>query len=409
MSELEICVDPLAMGFDPARLERIRTHLERYVEDGRLPGWLMTVSRGGELVWTAKSGHRDEKRDLHVTDDTIWRIYSMTKPVIAIAAMMLYEEGLFDLNDDVGRWIEELREPRVFVGGTAREPETVPADRPVRVHHLFNHTSGLTFEFQMSTPVDEMYRNKGYNFGDPRKVDLAEAVHDYCSCPLLFQPGTAFNYSVSTDVLGRLIEIWSGQSLDVFLRERIFGPLAMVDTGFWCPDEDHDRLARLYFHFGGRRVPWDDVGQLAKRRPQLLSGGGGLVSTAADYQRFTTMLVREGELDGVRLVSNRTLDLMTQNHLAGGADLRDFAIDSYAEEGYAGVGFGLGFAVVTDQIKNKSLSSEGTYFWGGAASTFFWVNPAEDLTAAFYTQLVPPSTYPLRRELQQLVHQALVD
>jgi CubicO group peptidase (beta-lactamase class C family) len=409
MSKLEINVDPLAMGFDPERLERIRTHFDRYVEDRRLPGWLMTVARGGELVWTAKSGHTDEKLDRHVEDDTIWRIYSMTKPIVAIAAMMLYEEGAFDLDDDAGRWIVDLRELRVFVGGTATDPQTVAADRPVRVHNLFNHTSGLTYEFQMSTPVDEMYRNKGYNFGDPRKVDLAEAVHDYCSCPLLFQPGTAFNYSVSTDVLGRLVEIWSGQTLDVFLQERIFGPLDMTDTGFWCPEEDHDRLAKLYLYFGGRRVPWDDIGQLAMRRPRLLSGGGGLVSTASDYQRFMTMLLGEGQLDGVRLLSSRTIELMTQNHLAGGADLRDFAVDFYGEEEYAGVGFGLGFAVVTDQVKNKSLTAEGTYFWGGAASTFFWVNPAEDLTAAFYTQLVPPSTYPLRRELQQLVHQALVD
>jgi len=409
MSELVSRVDPVAMGFDPVRLERIAAHFKTYVDDGRLPGWLATVSRGGELVWSARSGQRDEAKGLAVTDDTVWRIYSMTKPLVAVAAMLLYEEGRFDLNDDVSRWIEELREPRVFVGGTATEPETVAADGPVRVHHLLSHTSGLTYGIQTSTPVDQMYRHHGYTFEAFLKRDLAEAVHDWCSCPLIFQPGSAWHYSVATDVLGRLVEIWSGQSLDTFLQERITGPLAMADTGFWCPEADHDRLAMLYLHFGGRRVAWEDLATLAMHRPTLLLGGSGLVSTAGDYQRFMTMLLRGGELDGVRLISNRTLDLMTQNHLPGGADLRDLAVGLFAEPGYAGVGFGLGFSVVTDQVRNKGLTSVGSFSWGGAASTFFWVDPAEDLTVSFFTQLVPSTTYPFRRELQQLVYQALVD
>ena len=211
MSGLEIRVEPSAMGFDPQRLERIQSHFDTYVESRRLAGWLATVSRGGELVWTGRAGHRDRERDLEVTDDTIWRIYSMTKPLTSIGVMMLYEEGLFDLNDDVGQWIEELREPRVYVGGGPESPETIPATEPVRVHHLLSHMSGLTYGFHYLHPVDAIYRSKGYDFGWPKGTDLAQAVHDWCSSPLLFQPGARWNYSVATDVLGRLIEIWSGQ------------------------------------------------------------------------------------------------------------------------------------------------------------------------------------------------------
>jgi CubicO group peptidase (beta-lactamase class C family) len=409
MSELKIRVDPESMGFDTARLQRIQTHFDAYVADGRLPGWLATVSRGDELVWVGKSGYRDREEKLDVTDDTIWRIYSMTKPVVSSAAMMRYEEGVFDLNDEVSQWIEELREPRVFVGGTAASPETVPSQGPVRMFHLLTQTSGLTYEFQRRTPVDEMYRDMGYEFGKYKDVDLTGAIHDWCGAPLVFEPGTHFNYSIATDVVGRLIEIWSGQTLDVFLKERIFDPLGMHDTSFWCPDDKQDRLAMLYLYFLGETGPWHDVAKAATHKPKLLSGGGGLGSTAHDYQRFMSMLLRGGELDGVRLVSSRTLELMTQNHLPDDVDLHEFAIDSYAEIDLAGVGFGLGFAVVTDSIKNRSLISEGSFYWGGAASTLFWVDPAEDLTVAFYTQLVPTGTYPLRRELQQLVYQALAD
>jgi CubicO group peptidase (beta-lactamase class C family) len=409
MTSLDIRVDPLSMGLDPTRLERIRAHFDSYVADGRLPGWLVTVSRGGELVWTGKGGFRDREKSLEVTDDTIWRIYSMTKPIVSIGAMMLYEEGAFDLNDDVGQWIEALREPRIFVGGSAEAPETVPATRPVRVHHLMTQTSGLTYDFQRSHPVDQMYRNMGYEFGKAKDADLTRAVHDWCSSPLLFEPGTSFNYSVATDVLGRLIEIWSGQPLDVFLSERIFEPLAMYDTGFWCPQDKQDRLAMLYLYFGGETYPWEDVAKNAMHKPQLLSGGGGLGSTAHDYQRFMNMLLRGGELDGVRLVSSRTLEMMTQNHLPDDVDLQDFAVDSYGGIDCAGIGFGLGFAVVIDAVKNRSLISEGSFYWGGAASTIFWVDPADDLSVSFYTQLIPTGTYPLRRELQQLVYQALVD
>jgi len=397
------------MGFDPLRLDRIASHFDQYVQDRRLAGWLATVARGGELVWSAKGGHRDRERELDVTDDTIWRIYSMTKPVTSIAVMMLYEEGLFDLNDDAGRWIESLREPRVWAGGTAEHPETTAATGPVRIHHLLTHTSGLTYGFQRSHPVDEIYRLKGYDFATYAARNLADAVDDWCSAPLLFEPGSRWNYSESTSVLGRLIEIWSGVSLDEFFRTRILEPLGMHDTGWWVPAEKSDRLAMLYVPHDGNSFAYEDLARHALKPPRVLDGGGGLQSTAYDYNRFTSMLVRGGELDGVRILSQRTLELMTLNHLARDADLEEMATDSFSEASYAGVGFGLGFSVVTDRRRNKSLTSEGTYAWGGAASTAFWVDPVEDLTVSFFTQLLPSGTYPIRRELAQLVYQALVD
>jgi CubicO group peptidase (beta-lactamase class C family) len=409
MSQLEIRIEPSEMGFDPRRLERIKPHFDQYVTDRRLAGWHATVSRGGELVCNVKGGYRDRERGLEVTDDTIWRIYSMTKPVTSIAVMMLYEEGLFDLTDDAGKWIESLREPRVWTGGSPENPETEPSDGPVRIHHLLTHTSGLTYGFQNSHPVDAVYRAKGYDFARYAGSDLAHAVDDFCSSPLVFHPGTGWNYSESTSVLGRLVEIWSGQPLDVFFRERILDPLGMDDTAWWCPPEKQDRLAMLYVPHDGNSFAYEELASHALKPPRVLDGGGGLQSTAHDYNRFMTMLVNGGELDGVRLVSNRTLELMTQNHLPGDVDLEEFAVDSFSEVDYAGIGFGLGFSVVVDQRKSKSLISEGSFAWGGAASTAFWVDPVEDLTVGFFTQLLPSGTYPIRRELQQLVYQSLVD
>jgi CubicO group peptidase (beta-lactamase class C family) len=409
MSKLVVEVHPREWGFSAERLARIAPHFDRYVEDRRLPGWLGTVSRGGQLIWSGKGGFRDRERDLAVEDDTIWRIYSMTKPIIAVATMMLYEEGRFDLRDDVGQWIDSLREPRVFSGGTSEKPETVPAIEPVRVHHLLTHTSGLTYGFQYKHPVDAIYRAKGYDFIFKPGATLAEAIDDWSTSPLRFQPGSHWNYSVSFDVLGRLIEIWSGQSLDVFLKERIFDPLGMDDTEWWCPSEKAERLAMLYVPSRGESVPYEDWAKYSLREPRLLGGGGGLLSTASDYNRFATMMLRGGELDGVRLLSSRTVELMTSNHLPGDVDMEAFAVDSLSEGEYAGVGFGFGVSVVEDRRKNKSLVADGTFAWGGAASTIFWVDPAEDITVSFFTQLLPSGTYPIRRELQQLVYQALTD
>lgn len=409
MKQLEIRRDPTEVGLDPVRLERIQTHLDRYVAEGKFSGWLTTVSRGGELTWVGRGGYRDRERALAVTDDTIWRLYSMTKPITAVAVMMLYEQGLFDLNDPVGRWIEELRNPLIYVGGTALNPMTIAATEPVRVHHLLSHTSGLTYGFQNLTPIDQIYRSMGYDLAFPEDVSLPQAVHDWCSTPLLFQPGSSWNYSVATDVLGRLVELWSGESLDTFVRRRILDPLGMNDTDWYCPEEKLDRLAQLYVHANGQASPFPGLAEATTRKPLLLSGGGGLVSTAHDYQQFMTVLLGNGEANGVRLLSSRTFELMIRNHLPGGLDLNSFARDSFSEVGQSGVGFGLGLSVVTNQISNKSLVTEGTFAWGGAASTYFWVDPVEALTVGLFVQLVPSWKYPVRRELQQLVYSSLVD
>jgi CubicO group peptidase (beta-lactamase class C family) len=231
----------------------------------------------------------------------------------------------------------------------------------------------------------------------------------FASMPLLFQPGSEWNYGVSTDVLGRVVEVVSGQTLDVFMKERIFDPLGMSDTAFSAVDLD--RLAALYIPAPGTRqaMRMDAMGDAAKSTPDYLSGGGGLVSTAADYHRFATMLLNGGELDGTRLLGTRTVDYMTQNHLPGHQDLEQFGRPLFAETSFAGVGFGLGFSVVQDNIENKVLSSIGEFAWGGAASTAFWVDPDEEITALFMTQLLPSSTHPIRPQLKQLVYQALVD
>lgn len=410
MNELVLEEHPRDVGLSPIGLDRIGSYFDQFVESDRLSGWLVTVARSGKLVWTGRGGHRDRERSLKVSDDTIWRLYSMTKPITALAAMMLYEEGRFDLNDEVGRWIEELREPQVYVSGAPFAPVTRPAVAPLRVHHLLTHTSGLTYGFQYLTPVDAMYRAKGYDETmniQPDGIDLAGAVRDWCTTPLLFEPGSAWNYSVASDVLGRLIELWSGRRLDDFIQERILNPLSMVDTQWCCSEDKVNRLAMLYLNHGGRAVPVEELAKFATRPPTLFLGGGGLISTAHDFNRFMTMLVRGGTIDGTRLVTKRTLSLMTRNHLPNNQTLTDFSVDSFNEVGHSGVGYGLGFSVVVDHVQNKSLVSPGSFAWGGAASTYFWVDPKEELSVGLYAQLLPSTSYPFRRGLQQIVYSSL--
>jgi CubicO group peptidase (beta-lactamase class C family) len=402
-------VDPAEVGLAADRLARIDTHLARYVDDGRLAGSLVLVSRRGRVAHLAVHGHRDLASGAPVEVDTLWRLYSMTKPVTSVAAMMLYEEGAFDLRDPVARWIPSFASPRVYTGGPPASATTRPATEPIRVWHLLTHTAGLTYGFHHVHPVDAAYRHAGYEWGTPPGVDLAGAVDAWASLPLLFDPGSEWAYSVATDVLGRLVEVISGQTLDDFFATRIFGPLDMADAGFSVDDARADRLATLYgAHPETRRAtPMD--GRAARRRPAALSGGGGLVGSARDYHRFTQMLLGRGALDGVRLLGPRTVDFMTRNHLPGGADLEAFGRRLFAETSYAGVGFGLGFSVTLDPTAARLVGSAGEYGWGGAASTTFWVDPAEDLTVVFLTQLLPSSTHPIRAELKRLVYQAIVD
>jgi CubicO group peptidase (beta-lactamase class C family) len=412
VTQLQVDVQPEEVGFDAGRLARIDRHFARYVDDGRLPGWLVLVSRDGKIAHLSTYGRRDMEADLPVELDTRFRIDSMTKPVTSVAAMMLFEEGAFQLKDPVSRFIPSFADARVYRGGTALAATQVtePVTEPVRVWHLLTHTAGLTYGFHHAHPVDEMYRAAGFEWTTPADLDLAGCCDTWAGIPLLFQPGSEWNYSVASDVLGRVVEVASGQPLDRFFSERIFEPLGMADTAFWAGEDTQD-LAALYVPEPGSRraLRYDALGQGALRPPKAVLGGQGLISTAADYHRFTQMLLGGGALDGTRLLGTRTLRYMTRNHLPGGADLEAFGRPLFAEPTFEGVGFGLGFSVVLDPIANKVPSSPGEFAWGGAASTAFWVDPVERITVVFLTQLLPSSTHPIRPELRQLVYQALVD
>lgn len=404
-------VEPGEVGFDAARLAHIDTQLARYVDDGRLAGWQVLVSRRGKRAHSSTYGQRDLEAGLPVEHDTLWRIYSMTKPITAVAAMSLYQEGAFSLNDEVGKYLPAFRDMRVYRDGPAENPKTVPATEPMRMWHLLTHTAGLTYGFTKSSPVDEMYRLAGSDFAQPPGMDLTALCDLWASMPLLFEPGTGWNYSVASDVVGRVLEVLTGQSLDDVFTERIFTPLGMTDTRWWVDNADASRLAALYAPMPGtgKAFRYDVIGEGALHEPSWLGGGGGLISTAHDYDRFTRMLVSGGDLDGTRILSPRTLAYMTRNHLPGGAMLTSLARGQFSETAYDGMGFGLGFSVLTDPIAYKIPASAGEFAWGGAASTAFWVDPAEQITASFYTQLLPSSTYAIRTELRQLVYTALVD
>jgi CubicO group peptidase (beta-lactamase class C family) len=414
MSELKAEVDPAEAGFAPDRLGRLDDHFKRYVDDGRLKGWLLTVSRHGKLVHVARHGQRDAEAGLPVETDTLWRIYSMTKPITSVAAMMLYEEGAFQLTDPVSKFIPSFADVRVYAGGSDQRPVTVPAAEPVRIWHLLTHMSGLTYGFHRNHPVDAMYRTSGFDLDNRPDTTLEQACDQWASLPLLFQPGSQWNYSVSTDVLGRVVEVASGQRLDDFFAQRILGPLGMTDTAFYARPDDLDRLAALYaVDLKGKAARFNSLAETARKPPQLLSVGGGLVSTAADYQRFLDLLLPladspAGELDGVRLLSSRTVSYMGRNHLPGNKDLESSGRPLNAESPQRGVGFGLGFAVVMDPVPGRVVCSPGELSWGGAASTTFWIDPAEEITVSFYTQLIPSTALPLRPQFRQLVYQALV-
>lgn len=405
MAELDVLPESHALGFNEERLSRIGGHLDRYVREGRLAGYQVLVSRFGQALYSRCHGHRDTEAELPVEIDTRWRIFSMTKPVTAVAAMMLYERGAFELTDPIAWYLPEFTEMRVYSDDGA----TVRAKEPIRIWHLLTHTAGFTYGFHRAHPVDARYRASGFDLLCPPGRDLAGCCEVLADLPLLFEPGTEWNYSVASDVLGRLIEVVSGRPFDAFLAEHVFGPLGMVDTGFHVPSDAIGKLAALYVPdpTNGRAARHDGLSLIGAVPPGNLSGGGGLVSTAADYHRFTRMLLSNGELDGNRLLSERSLALMTRNHLPGGAELRQVGRPGFTETLSHGVGYGLGFSVLLDPIRAKTLSTAGEYAWGGAASTAFWVDPVEKIITLFFTQLLPSTTYPIRSQLRQLVYEAL--
>ena len=409
MSAPLLLASPAALGFDADRLARIDRFLaERYVEPGLLPCALLLVARRGEVVHRSVLGHASLERGQRLEEDTIFRIYSMTKPVTSVALMMLVEEGRIALDDPVEKWLPSWRELGVYRAGQPGAFVTAACETPMRVLDLMRHTSGLTYGFQNRTSVDAAYRALKL---DPfASESLAGFVDALGRVPLEFSSGTSWNYSVSTDVVGHLVSLASGEPFDAFVKSRILQPLGMHDTDFHVPRDKLARVADCYLRSAsGRLVPAPGLSDVSKPQPAP-SGGGGLVGTAADYLRFCEMLRRGGALDGVRLLGPRTVALMRMNHLPGGRDIADLASPGmFSEAAYQGMGFGLGLAVVTDPARYGVASLPGEYSWGGMASTAFWVDPVEDVCVVFMTQLMPSSTYPIRRELRTMVNAAIVD
>ena len=403
---------PEALGLSSARLSRLDHFLKtRYVDTGKLAGTLTLVARKGEVVHRSALGLMDRERGKPMTEDTIFRIYSMTKPITSVAFMMLVEEGLVALDDPVHRLIPAWRDLGVFVAGVPGAFQSKRTNAPMRMVDLLRHTSGLTYGFQQRTNVDAAYRKLGIGNIEASPLTLEDSVEALAQVPLEFSPGEAWNYSVSTDILGYLVGKISGMPFERFVKARILDPLGMTDTDFQVPPEKVDRFAACYaFDAKGKVVLQDDPAKSKYLAPPVfVSGGGGLVGTAADYLKFCQMLLDGGVANAQRFLSPKTIELMTLNHLPGGKELMDLSRSLFSEAGNEGLGFGLGFAVVTDRARTLSPGSLGEYFWGGAASTAFWIDPVEDLIAVFMTQFIPSSTYPVRKELRTLVYSALTE
>ncbi len=413
--------EPATVGLSNDRLARITAAMESDVAAGRIAGALGLVARNGQVAYFEARGKADRERGVAMRPDTIFRIYSMSKPITNAALMMLYEEGRFRLSDPVAKYLPELENVMVLVDkragerggpsgvgtllGDREEPEVSPDEyelvkpnRPMTVQDLMRHTSGLTYGFSQNDLVDRMYRRA--RLLDFNKT-LAEAVAKLGTLPLKHQPGTEFEYSVSVDVQGRLIEVLSGMALDEFLQQRVFDPLLMADTGFYVPEPKWNRLAQIYQPLdGGAKIKAreGELGGRYTKKPALLSGGGGMVSTASDYLRFCQMMLNGGELDGVRLLSRKTVELMTIDHLAAtGVDRGN------------GYGFGLGFAVATDLARSASIGSVGEYNWGGAAGTRFWIDPQEKMIGIYMVQILPHDGLFYGDVFRRLAYQAIVD
>src|SRR5919199_5597230 len=408
-SDIEIEAAPEHVGMSTTGLRNVSRLVQRYIDEGKLPGAISLVARRGKVVHFETYGEMDAERHKPMRSDTIFRFYSMTKPIASVGLMMLYEEGKFQLDDPVSSFIRGLGGLRWLAGGTADAYQVREAAREMTVRDLLMHTSGLVGR-DSDSPVGELYRRAGFAGADS-PFTLAEMVRRLGQLPLEVDPGSRWIYGISTDVVGYLCEVLSGLPFDRYLEERILGPLGMVDTGFSVPEPKVDRFAANYAPRAGtpRYRLGDDPHTRPYTRPRTyFSGSGGLVSTAADYLRFCRMLANGGYLDGVRILGPRTLRLMTLNHLPGGKDLATMAQNA-GETNREGQGFGLGFAVLLDPTVAQIIGTPGEYYWGGAASTAFFVNPKEELIMLFLTQLRPSSTYPIRRELRATIYSAITD
>lgn len=398
------------VGLNEDRLAAIpHFFAEAYLDPGKLPCMATLVSRNGQIVHEAYRGKTQLDGGQPIEPDTIFRIYSMTKPITSVAAMMLFEQGIVRLDHEVSRYIPEFADTEVWVKGTVDDYETRKPSRPVQVRDLFTHTSGLTYGFLMQHEVDALYRRE--KIARPDET-LEEMCARLASLPLLFSPGTRWNYGHSTDVLGRIVEVASGQTLDTFFRERIFGPLDMLDTDFFVPPEKLDRLAACYSRdpANGNVSLSDGAGaesQLYRAQPPLLNAGGGLVSTVRDYHRFCLMLLHGGRLDGARLLSPKTVEFMRKNHLPENKTIKTMGDKTFSEARMEGNGFGLGGSVIVNVAETMQPGSVGTFSWGGLANTFFWIDYEEELIAIQATQMIPSGCYPIRPQFQQLVYAAI--
>ncbi len=395
-------VEPESVGLSSHRLEKLNGLMASYIDSGKYPGTTTLVARHGKVAHLSFQGRSNVANDAAIARDTIFRIYSMSKPITSTALIMLYEDGHFMLDDPVSRFIPGWDNLKVYT-----PKGTVPADRPMQIRDLLTHTSGLTYGFMNAHPVDAMYRDQGVESAR----DLTEMVERLADMPLLFSPGSRWSYSVATDVCGYLVQTIADQSFDEFLTERLFTPLGMVDTDFWVPADKAHRLAANYSRTpeDGMRLVEPPGRSTYLTKPSRFSGGGGLVSTIDDYFRFAQMLLNKGELDGTRILGRKTIELMTSNHMPGNGDLASMGQSVFSETPYDGIGFGLGFSVMLNPPTANILGTPGEFAWGGAASTYFFVDPGEDMLAIQLTQLLPSSAYPVRRELRVLTYQSLID
>lgn len=402
-------------GLDAGRLERITEHLERnYIGPGKIPGCQVSVARHGHLAYFKSFGSMDLERGKPTRDDTIYRIYSMTKPIVSVALMTLYEQGYFQLSDPVSRYVPSWKNHRVWISGEGAEMKTEAPIRPITFRDVLSHTAGLTYGgglpgVGIQHPIDKIYREFKI-----RSLDGADTMVEFMDklgqVPLRYQPGTAWMYSLATDVCGALVEIVSGKPLAQYLDEVIFQPLGMKDTAFYVAPEKVERFAANYQRGPDKKLKLIDDPATSPfiREPRFKSGGGGLTGTSADYLRFCEMLRRGGELDGHRVLGPRTIALMHMNHLPGGKQLTELAIGGFSETAYDGVGFGLGFASTLGEVEAGGLGG-GDYYWGGAASTIFWIDPKEDLSVVFMTQLMPSGTFNFRGQLKSIVYASIID
>lgn len=401
-------VDAKRAGMSAERLEWITGHLDRsYIAPGKIAGCPVLVARHGAVAYHRTLGLMDIERNRPMRDDTIFRIYSMTKPITSVALMMLYERGHFQINDPVSKFIPSWKDQRVYVSGEGESMETREPERPMSMRHILSHTSGLSYG-ATKHPVDRLYGGMQVIRG--RGETLASLAERLAHVPLRFTPGDKWMYGYSTDICAYLVEVIAGVPFDRFLREQIVEPLGMRDTEFHVEEGKRDRFAANYMRKPDKTLGLidDPMASTYAQPPSFVSGGGGLTSTIADYLRFCEMLRRGGELDGARIIGERTLRLMRQNHLKDGRDLTTMATGAWSETAYEGVGFGLGFATTVDSVA-AGTPGQGDFYWGGAASTIFWVDPHEDLVAIFMTQLMPSTTFNFRGQLKSIVYAAIED